>query len=158
MNASILLTIAGIDVVEGDNGQLSYVAGMQIDDDGSGDPHHDPDFQARTSYRNGGNWLNADLVPYIVLPPRVIRAVPGIVLGCQAQATNSLTGLSSPAVVGDVGPMDRLGEGSIALARAIGVDPSPTTGGEDRPIIRYLLFPGVAAVVNGITYQLQSLE
>jgi hypothetical protein len=144
-------------------GRASAISQMMIDDDGSGDPHNDPDFQARTSYRNEGpdgvpRWLNADLVPYIVLPPRVILAFTGIVLGCQAFVINAANGLSSPAVVGDTSddrPSRILGEGSIALAKAIGVPPSPTTGGESRRIISFAFFPGRPAVVGGVTYALQ---
>lgn len=133
-----------------------YDAGAMIDTDGSGPLHGDPDAQADTTLHYKGFALNADLVPYIVLPPGVINAVKGIVLGCLAHVKNKLTGQWTLAVVADIGPRKKLGEISVACAKAIGINPSPTRGGEERHVIEYTFFPGVPAVVNGIEYQLKS--
>lgn len=156
MTSRILTTIAGIDVIIGDDERLTFLAGFMIDGDGSGDSHGDPDFQNDTSLHLDGKALNADADKYIVLPPQVIQAVRGIVLGCQVQVTNASNGLESYAVVGDVGPHSKIGEGSIALANALGIPSSPTTGGEERRVIRYSIFPGVRAIVDGKTYDLQA--
>lgn len=156
-----LLSVGSVPVLYDDFlGRGSLLSCGNIDGDGSGDPDGDPDYQARTSYRNIGpdgvpRWLNADLVPYIVLPPQVIMAVPGIVLGCQAFVTNTDNGLQCRAIVGDVGPRDKIGEMSIACAKLLGVPWSPTTGGESRLVIKYSFWPGVAGMANGITYPLQ---
>lgn len=156
MTARVLITINGIDVVIGDDERLTYLAGMEIDGDGSGPSHGDPCFQNDTALHFNRLPLNADVDKYIVLPPQIIRAVKGIVLGCQAQVMNAQNGQSTFAVVGDVGPVNKLGEASIATARAIGVNASPTTGGEERRVIRYSIFPGVPAIVDGKIYQLQA--
>lgn len=154
----LLCFIAGVKVWQTDLGHVVFMAPAMIDDDGSGDSHGDPDFQDDTSLRYNGHALDADLDPYIVLPPPVICAVEPFVLGCGALVTNTATGLSVSAVVGDVGPSRKIGEISIACAKAIGVPSSPTTGGESRPIISYVIFPGLPAVVDGRTYSLQPFK
>lgn len=89
----------------------------------------------------------------------IIRGVAGIVLGCRCVVTNSSTGQSVEAVVADVGPPKHLGEISVACAEAISVTIGGThpasSGGASSPTIHYQLFPGIAAVVNGVTYPLQ---
>jgi Fungal chitosanase of glycosyl hydrolase group 75 len=104
-------------------------------------------------------YVDSATVPFIVVPPMIIKGVGPIVLGCRAVVTNSRNGKSTEAVVADVGPRNHLGEISVACARAIGV-PTGTThpangGGASSPTIQYRLFPGEAAVVNGVTYPLQ---
>ena len=99
--------------------------------------------------------LNARRVPWFVLPPRIIKAVPQVVLGCLGNATNAITGQNSPLVVADVGPDDKLGEGSIFLAEQLGIPSSPIDGGVNRRIVRVELFPGVAANVLGVQYALK---
>ena len=89
----------------------------------------------------------------------IIRGVAGIVLGCRCVVTNTITGESVEAVVADVRPARHLGEISVACAKAIGIPVGRThpasTGGAPSPTIHYQLFPGIAAVVNGVTYPLQ---
>jgi hypothetical protein len=154
----ILLTVPGaeIPVHQLADGSLTFLAGAMIDDDGSGDPHNDPDFQARTSYRNGGRWLNADKDRYIVLPPEVILAVKPMVLGCRARVTNVKSGLSWYFIVGDVGPHEKIGEMSMSGAKALGIPDSPTSGGTTDAICVYEVWPGLPATLNGFTYALQS--
>ena len=105
-------------------------------------------------------YVDSATVPFIVVPPIIIKAVSEIVLGCQWLVTNSKTGKTTEAVVADVGPSNHLGEISVACAKAIGVSTGTThaaNGGGALPAaIRYQLFPGVPAVVNGVTYPLQS--
>lgn len=148
-------TIEGCDLVDNEDGSLTVVAPAMIDDDGSGDAHGDPDEQPDTSLHQAGRPLNADVDRYIVLPPQVIAMVAGIVLGCRVLVYNLITELSTEAVVGDIGPRSKIGEMSIACARAIGVPPSPTTGGEERHVIRYTFWPGIPACVEGKAYTLQ---
>ena len=108
-------------------------------------------------------YVDAATVPYVVVPPMIINAVAGVVMGCSAVVTNTQNGRSVQAVVADGGPSNKLGEISLACARAIGV---PVNEGSAHPansggidanshVIHYQLFPGVAAIVNGMTYPLQ---
>jgi hypothetical protein len=96
--------------------------------------------------------VDACTVPYVVVNPHVRSNSAGIVIGCKALVT--FGGKTVEAVVADVsGPSD-IGEISVAAAEALGIDPSPRTGGIDSGV-SFQLFPGTAAVVNGVTYLLQ---
>jgi Fungal chitosanase of glycosyl hydrolase group 75 len=53
------------------------------------------------------------------------------------------TGPYDYAVYADVGPASKIGEGSIALAAALGVSSSPKTGGVGDGIV-YIVFSGSA--------------
>jgi hypothetical protein len=66
-----------------------------------------------------------------------------VVRGCKARVTRG--NKSVDCVVADKGPRDKIGELSIAAARAIGVPSSPRNGGTDKPELLYELWPGVAA-------------
>jgi len=44
-------------------------------------------------------------------------------------------------VFADTGPAEIIGEASYAMARSLGIDPDPATGGTDSPVA-YLVFPG----------------
>lgn len=151
----IIATIEGEQITENDDGTVSYRAKAAVDTDGSGPLHGDPDAQADTSLHHEGKPLNADIVPYIVVPPAISDGVAGIVLGCQAIVTNSRNGARTAAVVGDIGPHKKLGEISVCCAKNLGIDPSPTRGGEDSHVIEYVLYPDTPAVVGGIKYALQ---
>ncbi len=151
----VLATIEGEEITESDDGTVSFKSKAAVDVDGSGSSHGDPDYQPDTSLHQDGVPLNADEDRYIVVPPAIIEGVSGIVLGCQAYVTNTLNGHRTEAVVGDIGPHHKLGEISRATAIALGINPSPTSGGEDSHAIQYVLRPGVQAVVDGKTYTLQ---
>jgi len=104
-------------------------------------------------------YVDSATVPFIAVPPMIIRGVAGIVLGCSCEVFNTKTGKKVVGVVADVGPSDHLGEISVACAIAIGVPVGRThpasSGGASSPDIEYKLFPGIAAVVKGVTYPLQ---
>jgi hypothetical protein len=85
-------------------------------------------------------YVDATKIPYIVLPPELAKQF-GVVLGDLAVVTNHLNGRSSFALYADQGPHGKVGEGSAALAGAIGINPSPRDGGTNKPIIFYLVFP-----------------
>lgn len=105
-------------------------------------------YVSTTSLRNAagsvsasGTYVNADKIPYIVLPPEFMAQF-GVALGDLAVVVNRKNGKSSPAIFADVGPRGRIGEGSVALARALGLDANPRRGGTGVPTIAYLVFPG----------------
>jgi hypothetical protein len=104
-------------------------------------------------------YVDAATVPFVVTPPVIIQSVAGVVLGCRCVVTNLGNGRSVEAVVADIGPRKHLGEISVACAQAIGIPcggPHPAnSGGVDSSTILYCLYPGVPAVVNGVTYPLQ---
>ena len=103
-----------------------------------------------TWYRHPGKpandpaaYVDAETVPYIVVPPLIIQGTAGIVRGCKARVTRG--NKTVDCVVADKGPRNRIGELSIAAARALGLPPSPRNGGTERPEILYELWPGKAA-------------
>jgi hypothetical protein len=106
-------------------------------------------------------YVDSATVPFVVVPGLVIQGVEGVVLGCRAVVTNTGNGKSVEAVVADRGPASKLGEISLACARAIGVPVNEAaahpanSGGTDAHVIHYQLFPGTAAKVNGVVYPLQ---
>ncbi|MEW5724973.1 MAG: glycoside hydrolase family 75 protein [Thermodesulfobacteriota bacterium] len=85
-------------------------------------------------------YVDSNQTPYVALPARFLDLVH---LGDFGLVFHRLSGRYSGAIFADVGPDDILGEGSIALARALGVPSCPREGGteEDTGIV-YLLFPG----------------
>lgn len=88
-------------------------------------------------------YVDSETVPYIVVPPLIIQKTAGVVRGCKARV--SYKGKSIDAVVADRGPADKIGELSIAAARALGIKESPRNGGSEKPEILYELWPGVPA-------------
>src|SRR2546430_2223429 len=109
---------------------FTYRAKMAIDADGGHSrlAHSDPYYQGDTSLHLGGRPLNSDNIPYVVLPPSLARET-GAKLGDLVQV--SYHGRTCFAVYGDVGPEGKLGEGSIALARKLGIPKNPNTGGAE---------------------------
>lgn len=154
----LIATIQGEPVTELGDGSVTYKAAAMVDTDGSGSLHGDKFGQPDTSLHLNGKALNADEDRYVVVPPIIITSVKSMVLGCQAFLANISNGRSTPAVVGDIGPKRKLGEISVACAKALGIDPSPVSGGEERHVIHYSLIPGKKAVVNGKVYKLQPYE
>ena len=92
--------------------------------------------------------VDAEFFPYIVVPPVVQRRARGIVLGCHCSVVNHRNGRTWDAVVADIGPSAKDGEGSPELARRLGIPDSPLSGGVEAPDIEYILYPGRAALVT----------
>lgn len=103
-----------------------------------------------TWYRHPGKlpndptaYVDSETIPYIVVPPLVIQKTVGIVRGCKARVT--WRSKSVECVVADKGPSTKIGELSIAAARAIGLPSSPRHGGTEKSEVLYELWPGVPA-------------
>jgi Fungal chitosanase of glycosyl hydrolase group 75 len=82
-------------------------------------------------------YVDASKIPYIVLPGELAREF-GVRLGDFAVVANIRRGISADAIFADIGT---LGEGSIALARELGIWPDARQGGT-RGGILYLVYPG----------------
>ncbi len=82
-------------------------------------------------------YVDASKIPYVALPEAVADR-GGARLGDFAVVMNLRTGKSSFAIYADIGT---LGEGSIALADALGIRSDARRGGEHEGIL-YLFFPG----------------
>ena len=85
-------------------------------------------------------YVDASKIPFIVLPGAMAREI-GARPGDFAVAFNQRNGQASYAIFGDVGPSDRIGEGSVALAENLGIRSDARNGGARRGIL-FLVFPG----------------
>jgi hypothetical protein len=85
-------------------------------------------------------YVDASRIPFVVLPGGMARQL-GARPGDFAAVFNQRNGKSSYAIFGDVGPYDRIGEGSVALAENLGIRSDARNGGARRGIL-YLVFPG----------------
>ncbi len=153
--STLLDTIQGCEILltdDGDGEVVTFTADADIDCDGSGgNPHHDPFFQPDTRLHNHGKALNAEEERYVVVPPVVLQKTKGIVMGSKALCRNKKNGLTAWGVVGDSGPRKKIGEVSVAMAEALGLDGNPNHGGTDEHIIEYTVFVG--RVAEGYTLQ-----
>jgi hypothetical protein len=73
-------------------------------------------------------YVDSSAIPYLAVPPELLAA--GVKLGDVARVTYQAQWC--PCVVADIGPRKKLGEGSIALAAALGINASPRHGGVGR--------------------------
>lgn len=85
-------------------------------------------------------YVNATKIPYIVLPPEVAGRFD-IALGDMAVVINERNGMAAYAIFADVGPQHQLGEGSVALAKALGLPSDPRYDTTDGGLL-YMIFPG----------------
>jgi hypothetical protein len=92
--------------------------------------------------RDPKRYIDANKVPYIALPSDFADRFE-INLGDLALVINQANGRSAYAVFADVGPKGRIGEGSIALARQLGIPANPRHDKVEDGIT-YLVFPGSA--------------
>ncbi len=88
---------------------------------------------------NPRRYVDSQVIPYIVLPSPVMKE-GGAKLGDFAFVINRKNGKLSHAIIADIGPKDKLGEGSIALAETLGIPSNPRRGGTDGGVI-YVVFP-----------------
>ncbi|GAB4407857.1 MAG: hypothetical protein OHK0053_34580 [Microscillaceae bacterium] len=84
-------------------------------------------------------YVNAEKIPYVVLSPSLKR-ITGTELGDLAYVKNLRNGKACFAIFADVGPEDKLGEGSIYLAEQLGIPANPRRGGQENDVL-YLIFP-----------------
>jgi Ricin-type beta-trefoil lectin domain/Fungal chitosanase of glycosyl hydrolase group 75 len=104
----------------------------------------DPSYFNETSFQTStGAFFTADVTHYFVIPlpsSRFNYQSAGIAPGSVAAVVYN--GRVAYAVFADEGPSDIIGEGSYALAVALGIDPNPATGGTAGPVT-FIVFPGV---------------
>ena len=114
-------------------GPIAYVSKLAVDLDGSPfacGPNHGRSDQCPTSLmladaQGGEVPLDADRVPYVVIPsagpdprPGKFSSLTGVRVGDFGVVIKD--GVVVPVIVGDTGPYNKLGEGSLALHRALG--------------------------------------
>lgn len=88
-------------------------------------------------------YVDSETIPYIVVPPLIVQKTKDVGRGCRARVT--FKGRSVDCVVADRSPIAKIGELSIAAARAVGLPSSPRSGGTTRAEFLYELWPDSAA-------------
>jgi Fungal chitosanase of glycosyl hydrolase group 75 len=88
--------------------------------------------------RNPRRFVDAARIPYVGLPPDGFKHAK---LGDFATVMNLQNGKLAVGIVADESsPELPMGEGSIALAKALGIDSNPRTGGIEGGVA-YVLYP-----------------
>lgn len=87
---------------------------------------------------NPRRFVDAATIPYVVLPPKGFKHAK---LGDFAMVINRRNHKMSGAIVADESASDLpMGEGSIALANALGINSNPRTGGIEHGVA-YVVYP-----------------
>jgi hypothetical protein len=98
-------------------------------------------YDTRYEITDPRRYVDAENVPYIVLPD-TLRSQMSAEMGDMAYVFNPATQKGSFAIFADTGPEGLLGEGSIYLAKAIGIaNINPRDGGLTGAVIQYVVFP-----------------
>jgi len=102
--------------------------------------------------RDPHRYVDALQIPYVVLHPKALKYAR---LGDFATVVNLQNGKISAALVADESAADLpVGEGSIALAKTLGIESSPRYGGKPGGVV-YLIYPGSG---NGKPRPLEEIE
>lgn len=128
-------------------GAVFWQADMDIDCDGKTtsvcNRSTDASYQSSTAAVDSrGKALDASTLPYIVVPgvsSRWSYRTSGIKMGSVAAVIYN--GKIEYGVVGDVGPQAIVGEASYAMAKKLGINPNPSTGGVSSGVT-YVVFKG----------------
>lgn len=91
--------------------------------------------------RRQRTYVDSSSIPYIALSPAVRGSNFTAQRGHLAAVHSLRTGRTVLAIFADGAPRDGRGEGSIALAEALGYDGSPRSGGTKRRELIYLVLP-----------------
>ena len=128
------------------NGKPSYFWFGDCDNDVDGSPYWEKDKSgmAETHWKYEGKSINGDDIPFIVVPPQIIKMTPEIVGGCVG--TMEYKDKTVACVVGDSGPSSKIGEASPAALRALGLPALENgNGGIDTQEVLFRIWPGVTA-------------
>ena len=108
--------------------------------------------RTNTNPRDPRRYVDAEKIPYVVLHPRALRYAK---LGDFATVINLKNRKIAAAIVADESAANLpVGEGSIALARALVIDSSPRHGGQDGKVV-FVIYPGSG---NGRPRELQDIH
>jgi hypothetical protein len=91
-------------------------------------PDHDP-----------RKYVDAEKIPYFVLPQALMQ-ITGTQKGDFGYVYNRKTKRGTFAIFADVGGEDKLGEGSLYLARQLGINANPRVGGQSSGVV-FMVFP-----------------
>lgn len=95
-------------------------------------------FDPERSLRDPERYVDSVSVPYFAMPS---NAMFGLSVGDLGVVVNAANWRFCACVFADVGGKNKIGEGSIALAKELGIPSSPRNGGVSGGVV-YVLFPG----------------
>lgn len=133
------------------NGAIWWSADLDVDCDGGqgAECKADPYYQPETSTVDSlGNPLDASTLPFVVVPlpsNGFDYKAAGLKLGSVVGVIYQ--GKIMYGIIGDLGPTGVIGEASYAMAKKLGINPSPISGGVDSGVT-YVAFTGTSAVVT----------
>jgi hypothetical protein len=87
-------------------------------------------------YSDPLRYVNSSAIPYIALPSKFATDFK---LGDIALVVNKKNNKKCYAIFADIGPKNKIGEGSIYLADQLGIKSSPKNGGTTKDVV-YILF------------------
>jgi hypothetical protein len=140
--------VGAIRVAEDSNGRagaVQFKAAMNVDTDGgsSAESRSDRYYQSQTSMKLGGRYLDADRLPFIVLPPGLVRET-GAKLGDLVHVEKD--GKSMYAIYGDGGPSGKIGEASMYMTKFF--DPRSGPNRAATGTYTYTVLPGTGAAAG----------
>lgn len=94
---------------------------------------------------NPHRYVDSETIPYFVLPGSDSVKNLGAKLGDFGVVYNAKNGTLCYAIYADSGPKGKIGEGSIALAKALKIPSSPKVGGLEERKLLFVVFPGSRA-------------
>lgn len=126
---------------------------MDIDCDGKSstvcNKSTDAAYQSQTAATDSkGAYLDAAALPYVVVPGVSTRwsyKTAGIAMGTVVAVIYG--GKVEYGIVGDIGPTSIIGEASYAMAKSLGINPNPSTGGVSSGVT-YIFFTGPSGEVT----------
>jgi hypothetical protein len=136
-------------------GAFFWKSDMDIDCDGQTttqcNGNVDPSYFNDTSFQQSDDKpLDAAKLPYVVVPLPSSRFDYGASeIKPGASAIVLYKGQVAYGVFGDEGPQEIIGEASYAMAKSLGIDPDPATGGIESGVT-FILSTGDGAVVSPI--------
>jgi hypothetical protein len=87
-------------------------------------------------YDDPNRYVNSETIPFIVLPPSFSGS---FLKGDIALVVNKENKRSCYAIFADIGPKNKIGEGSICLAKQLGIESNPKKGGVKSEILYILI-------------------
>jgi hypothetical protein len=132
-------------------GAIWWKADLDVDCDGGqgaackADPYYQPE---TSTVDSKGNPLDASTLPFVVVPlpsNGFDYKLNGLKLGSVAAVIYD--GKILYGIIGDLGPKGVIGEASYAMAKKLGINPSPISGGVDSGVT-YVAFTGATAIVT----------
>ena len=87
-------------------------------------------------YSDPNRYVNSETIPFIALPPSFSKDFS---TGDIALVVNKKNNKSCFAIFADIGPKNQIGEGSIFLAKQLGINSNPKNGGASSAILYILI-------------------